>query len=65
MKMITSVVFEMKLPKEDIEAYQALSDKERETRIEAMKGDLVNLINNECVGKTNFTKFTIEFQEGE
>jgi hypothetical protein len=65
MKMITSIVFEIKLPNEDLEAYKSMSEKERETRIEAMKSDFINMIDSESVANTTFTKFTIEFQEGE
>jgi hypothetical protein len=65
MKMVTSIVFEIDMPSDEAEAYKALSDKERENRIEEMKKDMAKMISNETVGKTNFTKFTIEFKEGE
>jgi ribosomal protein L29 len=65
MKMITSIVFELNMPNEEVEAYKTLSDKEREARVEEMKGELVDLITYECTGEINFTKFTIEIKEGE
>jgi hypothetical protein len=65
MKMITSIVFEMEMPEEEVKAYKTLSDMEREARIEEMKSELTEIITDECTGKTNFTKFTIDFLEGE
>ena len=65
MKMITSLTFEIDMPESEIEAYKAMSEKEREIRIEAMKEGMAEIIDNECDGDTHFTKFTIHFEEGE
>jgi hypothetical protein len=65
MKITTSIAFEVEMTNEEIEAYNKLSDEEKETRMEEMKSDLAEMITDECVGETKFTKFTIEVQEGE
>lgn len=65
MKMITSIVFEIKMSVEEVEAYKALSEKEIKTRVEEMKSELTKVITDECIEEPNFAKFTIEFQEGE
>jgi hypothetical protein len=65
MKMITSIVFEIKLPDEDVKAFKAMSEEDRESRITEMKRDFIGMVDSESVEKTTFTNFTIEFQEGE
>ncbi|CAM3732269.1 hypothetical protein [Mesobacillus zeae] len=65
MKIITSLTFEINMPKHETEAYEALSENERKIRIEAMKEELAEIIVDECEGEAKFTNFTIHVEEGE
>lgn len=65
MKVVTSMVFEINLPENEIEAYKLLSEQERNQLVEEMKKDMVRIINNECVAEATFREMSVEVKEGE